>query len=133
MPVRQKQLIRSTWVVQQPSAVQGTFTIRDNEMANVTAPTYLCKQPGETRSYTMNFANLMVTGETINSVETPTSELRGGGTSDLIITDTAIDGQTITVTIAGGTDRFVYRVEITIVTSGSQTLVGDGILSISTK
>ena len=102
-------------------------------MANVTAPTYLCKQPGETRSYTMNFANLMVTGETINSFSTPTSELRGGGTSDLVITDTTRDGQTITVTIAGGTDRFVYRVEITIVTSGSQTLVGDGVIRITSK
>ena len=74
-------------------------------MANVTAPKHLCKQPGETRSYTMDFSNLMVTGETIDSFETPTSELRGGGTSDLVISGTAIDGQTITMTIAGGTDE----------------------------
>lgn len=102
-------------------------------MANVTAPTHLCKQPGETRSYTMDFSNLMVDGETIDSFETPTSELRGGGGSDLVITDTAINGQTITMTIAGGTDRFVYRIEITIDTSASQTLQGDGVLKATDK
>jgi len=99
----------------------------------VTAPTHLDKQPGEARYYAIDFANLMVTGETISGTPVVVSELRGGGTTDLTITETTIDGQTVVMKIAGGTDRHVYRVQATITTSGAQTLQGDGILRIKNK
>ena len=98
----------------------------------VTAPAHLEKQPGEARYYSMDFSNLMVTGETIQA-QTVVSELRGGGTSDLTINNTSISGQTVIMKIAGGTDRHVYRVQATITTSGDQTLQGDGILKIKDK
>jgi len=99
----------------------------------VTAPEYVEKQSGETRTYTMDFSNLMASDETIASITSVTSELRGGGTTDLTITGEAISSQTVTMKIAGGTDRKVYRIEVTIVTSGTQILIGDGMLRIMDK
>ena len=91
----------------------------------------LVKQVEETRQYAFDFSNLMASDETITVVSTPTSELRGGGTSDLTITNEAISGQTVTMTISGGTKAHVYRVEVIIQTSGSQILQGDGLLRVS--
>ena len=99
----------------------------------VTASEHLEKQPGETRTYTMDFSNLMASDETIDSINTVTSELRGGGTSDLTLVNSAISGQTVLTTISGGTDRCRYRIMITITTSTSQVLQGDGILKVSDK
>ncbi len=91
----------------------------------------LCKQSTEVRNYTMDFSNLMVTDEIISSITSVTSELRGEGASDLTLSSEAISGQTITLTISGGTRNNTYRIEIIIVTSGSQVLEGDGLLKIS--
>ena len=91
----------------------------------------LIKQAQETRTYSMDFANLMASAETISSIDLVSSELRGGGTSDLTITSETISGQTVTMIIASGTKSNTYRVEITITTSGLQILQGDGLLKIS--
>ncbi len=91
----------------------------------------LVKQAGETRTYSMDFSNLMASDETISTVSTPTSELRGGGASDLTISGETISGQTIVMVISGGIKANTYRVEIIIETSGSQVLNGDGLLRIS--
>lgn len=100
---------------------------------SVTAPQFLEKQPGETRAYSMDFSNLMSSNETISSVSTVASELRGGATSDLTISSETISGQTVQMNIAGGTDGNVYRVEVTIITSASQILEGDGMLRVRDK
>ena len=97
----------------------------------VTAPQILEKQPSETRTYSMLFNNLLATGETISSITSVTSELRGGGTSDLTISGETISGTAINFSIAGGTHGKVYRIEVKVVTSASETLEGDGILSVS--
>jgi hypothetical protein len=95
------------------------------------APENLCKQAAEKRQYAMNFANLMATAETISSISSVTSELRGEGTTDLTISSTAISGQTVVMWIAGGTKAHAYRIEVIITTSGGQILEGDGILKVS--
>jgi hypothetical protein len=100
-------------------------------MAQTIAPQNLVKQASEKRQYTMNFANLMSTNETISNIDSVTSELRGGGATDLIITNEAISGQTVTMWIEGGTKAHTYRVEVIITTNGSQILEGDGLLKIS--
>lgn len=99
----------------------------------VTAPEKLEKQPSETRTYTMDFSGLMTSLETISSITTVTSELRGGGTSDLTIASENISAQTVTMSISGGTSGYVYRVEVIIVTSTSQIIEGDGMLFVTDK
>ena len=55
-------------------------------MANeVMAPQVLTKQPYESRFFNMDFSNLMEDSETISSIVSITSELIGGGDSDLIL------------------------------------------------
>lgn len=90
----------------------------------------LIKQASEIRTYSMDFANLMASDETI-STKSVTSELRGGGITDLTITSETISGQIITMVIAGGTKANTYRIEVIITTSGGSTLEGDGLLKIS--
>lgn len=100
-------------------------------MVSSLAANNLVKQASEVRQYTMDFSNLMASDETISSINSVVSEKRGGGTSDLTIGGETISGQTITMNISGGTKRYVYRIEVVIITSGSQTLEGDGLLRIS--
>ena len=95
------------------------------------APNNLCQQASEVRQYTMDFSNLMASDETISSITSASSELRGTGTTDLTISSETISGQTVTMWIEGGTKAQSYRIEVIIVTSGSQTLEGDGLLKIS--
>ena len=99
-------------------------------MVTSLAPQNLCKQSQEIRTYIMDFANLMVTGETIQT-KSVSHELRGGGTSDLSITSDTVVGQTVTMVISGGTKNATYRIEVTITTSASATLQGDGLLKIT--
>ena len=99
----------------------------------VTAPQVLEKQPSEKRQFTVNLANLMVTGETIASITSVTSELIGGGTTDLVITGSAISGQTVIMWIASGTHNNRYRIEVIVVTSTGAIIEGDGILKVSDR
>ena len=104
-------------------------------MVSVTAPAFLTKQPGETRKYSMDFANLMATPETITSINSVNSELRGRGSSDLTITSTGtgVGGQTVTMNIAGGTHAKVYIIEALITTNSGQILEGDGTLKVEDR
>ena len=102
-------------------------------MASTLSKNNLVKQAGETRSYIMDFSNLMASDEIISTHVGSTSELRGGGSSDLSfgIISIPIAGQIITIPISGGTKSHTYRIEVTITTSGGATLQGDGLLRIS--
>jgi hypothetical protein len=100
---------------------------------SVTAPEVLCKQPTEIRQYTMDFANLMSTSEAISSITSVTAELRGGGVSDLTLSNQAISGQTVTFWIEDGTDGETHRITVIIVTDAGQTLEGDGLISVRDK
>ena len=110
-------------------------------MANVTAPQTLCKQPSEKIKFEMHFTQLLdiAGGEKITNVPTVTHEMIGGGTSDLIVTNIAIESTTgtqldmVTCWIAGGTHARRYRVEVYCETTGGQILEGDGILKVSDK
>jgi len=106
------------------------YVITDNYMVQSISSNNLIKQASEIRTYSMDFANLMASDETI-STKSVTSELRGGGITDLTITSETISGQIITMVIAGGTKANTYRIEVIITTSGGSTLEGDGLLKIS--
>lgn len=102
-------------------------------MSNITAKQRLCKQPVEKRKFSMDFSQLLASGETITSIASVTSETIDGNTSDLIITGQTINGSKIEMFIADGTSGLTYRVEITVNTNGSQILQGDGILYVSDR
>jgi len=101
-------------------------------MASPTAPTILYKQPSETRTYTMDFTNLLGTA-IISSVTSVTSELRGGGISTLVLGSSSIVGsdKKVQFTVAGGVHKNTYRIEVIITTSDSQILEGDGLLTVT--
>lgn len=99
----------------------------------VTANQRLCKQPAEKRKFTMDFTNVLDTGETISSITSIASEKQGGYASDLSITSTGIvtGSEKCEMYIASGTLGSTYRIEVIVATTASQILEGDGILFIT--
>ena len=101
----------------------------------VTADQRLCKQPLEKRLFTMDFTNVLGTGEGISVISGITSEKMGGYATDLSITGSGISSDTkkINMYIASGTQGTTYKVEVLVNTDASQTLEGDGILYITDR
>lgn len=93
---------------------------------SVIAPERLTKQPAESRSYSMDFAALLASGETLTG--TPTLAHTPVTVPDLTLTVPTISGTTVTFRAASGLVDTVYHVEVLIVTSAANTLEGDGIL-----
>ena len=102
-------------------------------MSNITAKQRLCKQPAEKRKFSMDFTQLLASGEILTSIASVTSEKIDGSASDLTITGTTINGNKVEMFIEDGTTGNTYRVEITVNTNGSQILQGDGILYVSDR
>jgi len=100
----------------------------------------LCKQPAETRKYSMEFNNLLETSETITSISSVSSEKINGGATDLSITTTGIEQSStssknslVTFWIASGTTGNTYRLEILVNSSSGAILEGDGILYVTDR
>ena len=93
----------------------------------VLAPERLVKQPGESRSYAMDFANLLATGETLSAV-VGSAAVSPVTVPPLTITGEAVTTTTATFRAASGLVDTVYHIEIQVTTSGSNTIEGDGIL-----
>jgi len=90
-----------------------------------TASETLYKKAGEKRRYSMDFSDLMVSGETISGTPTVTD-----ASSDLTISGITVSGQSVLAWIAGGTKPKKYTVVITLTTSSGQILIGEGKLEI---
>ena len=102
-------------------------------MSNITANQRLCKQPAEKRKFSMDFSNLLASGESITTISSVTSEEIDGGASDLTITGQTLNGSIVDMFIECGTSGKTYLVEVTVNTNGSQILQGDGILYVSDR
>ena len=98
-----------------------------NEPASVTAPEVLVKQPGETRQFSMDFSSLLGTSETISTSSVTASP------DGLTLGSTSVSGGKVLFNVAGGTHGIKHRLEVTVTTSASATLVGDGILRVQDK
>ena len=98
-----------------------------NEPASVTAPEVLVKQPGETRQFSMDFSSLLGTSETISTSSATSSP------SGLSLGATSVSGSKVLFNGSTGTHGIRYRIEVTVTTSASATLVGDGILRVQDK
>lgn len=103
-------------------------------MPRVSSTSTLYKKAEETRTYSMDFSNLMATGETIEEaapVPVVSQERMGGSVStDLTIGAPSVDGQEVIFAIAGGDNGKIYRLDVLITTSTGQILEGDGILHV---
>jgi len=101
----------------------------------LTANQRLCKQPAETRKFTMDFAQTLSSSENIISIISINSEKVGGYDSDLQIGSTGLVSATPTDTvemfIESGTLGSTYRIEVVVNTDASQILEGDGILYVT--
>ena len=103
---------------------------------NVTANERLCKQPSEKRYYSMNFSNLLDSGETLQSIVSITEEkLDGSSSSDLTFSGQTLssDLKSVEVWIEGGVDRKRYHVVFKVITSAGAELEGEGALIIKER
>lgn len=101
-------------------------------MSSLTSKDVIFKQPTETIDCAMDFSNWVGTGITLSN-PTVSSEKYGGATSDLTISSVTVVGQTVEMTIAGGTDEERYRIEVEVDTSSGEHLEGDGILHVTDR
>jgi len=107
----------------------------NNDIVSVVASNVLVKQPSEKRHFSMDFAELMTDGETIET-SSPAPDVSyecNTGATDLTITEVTVSGQTVLFWIEGGTHGGRYRVEVTLTTSGGQILSGDGVLMVTDR
>lgn len=85
----------------------------------------LTKQPGETRTFGMDFSNKMSRNETITSVDATVSSPTG-----VTFVGTSINGKIINVICSGGVNGKTYKISIIVSTDAQQVLENDGLLKI---
>lgn len=95
----------------------------------------LCKQPRESRKFTMDFYNVLSAG-TIDGVVSVDHEKLDGSASDLTIHTTGIENglatdSRVSMIIGSGTSGQAYRIEVLINSSNGETIEGDGILFVT--
>lgn len=86
------------------------------------------KQPSESRQYTMEFAALLGSGETLATVVSVVVDKITS--SPLVISSTAVAGSQCTFRLAGGLNGTKYKVTAIVTTSGGNTLEGEGIVQL---
>lgn len=86
----------------------------------------LIKQPSESRLFAMDFSGLLGVGETLTAVTSAVAS-PSGLTVDASPTAT---GAFAYVRISGGTADIRYKVTFVVTTSASNTLEGEGYLSV---
>lgn len=100
----------------------------------ILAPQLLLKAPADVRNYSMSFANLLESGETIETISSVTQTVNwngsGGSASDLTIGTPEIVGSTVQAEISGGTANVDYLITVTVTTTDDNTLIGPGILQV---
>lgn len=96
----------------------------------LSATNIIVKKSGEKILVEMKFDEWLDDAVTISTINSVTSEICSGGTSDLTITAEAIDGHSVTFFVDDGTDGVRYKVSANITTSAGETLIGDGQLVI---
>lgn len=84
------------------------------------------KQPSESRLYTMEFAALLGSGETLSTV---VSVLVDKVTSPVLaVSATAVSGTQLTFRLASGLAGTRYKVTGIVTTSAGNTIEGEGII-----
>ena len=77
------------------------------------------KQPSEIIPISMDFANLLDTGETITTLDVTITDSEDTDLTSTLLVGSAIVGSIAKVTVQSGTDGERYKITIQIVTSNS--------------
>jgi hypothetical protein len=85
------------------------------------ATAILRKQPAESRVYSIDFVNLLKTGDSLATVTSVTATPAG-----LAVGTGTIDGTTVQFTLSSGTHGVQYYVEAVVATTLGEVLEGDG-------
>ena len=86
------------------------------------------KQPSESRLYTMEFAALLGSGETLSTVVSVTVDK--ATTPVLAISGQVVSGSQLQFRLAGGLNGTKYKVTGVVTTSAGNTLEGEGIVQL---
>jgi hypothetical protein len=88
------------------------------------------KDPREVDTFTVDFRNLLATGETIQSATWACEVLKGNDAAPtvMIIGSADINGTNVSQQITGGVAGVTYLLSCLAVTSAGNTLVGSGSL-----
>lgn len=86
------------------------------------------KQPSESRLYTMEFAALLGSGETLSTVVSVTVDKVT--TPALVTSGQVVSGSQLQFRLAGGLNGTKYKVTGVVTTSASNTLEGEGIVQL---
>lgn len=94
-----------------------------------TARQIITKQPSERIRISMDYKNILTSGETI------VSYTKSVEPTDIVVEEENInaDGKSIILIVSGGVDGVTYRFEFTATTSTAQILEGDGILKVKDR
>lgn len=84
------------------------------------------KQPGESRLYPMEFAALLVEGETISGIDSITKDKTT--TPDLVIAEQAYSGSIVQFRVSGGVDGTKYKITVRVDTTAGNLIEGEGII-----
>jgi hypothetical protein len=90
----------------------------------LTLPKRLYKQPRESRLFSIDFSELLVSGEALSSISTGPTALPSG----LTVGSGTISGTTVQFRVSSGTDGTAYSIHTVVATDQSNTLEGDGLL-----
>lgn len=97
---------------------------------SLSASNLIYKKSGEKILVEMDFSEWLDEAVSITTINGVDSEICNGNSTDLVITDETIVGQSVTFFVDDGTDGLRYKVSVNITTSGGETLIGDGQLVI---
>lgn len=101
----------------------------------ILASQILDKAPADDRNYTIDFVNVLASGDSMASVSSLTQTVnanRSGGTpASLTLGSPTIVGTTVAFEVSGGTANVDYLLTATVLTTLGATLVGPGILRVA--
>ncbi len=93
-------------------------------MSCLTSSDVIIIQPTEIRNVSMDFTLLLASGVTISTVSVVSDPI------GITITNVSTADGIVYFTITGGTVGLTYTIQVTITTSDSQTIIGEGSLKI---
>lgn len=94
-------------------------------MTTIAADTCV-KQPSESRGYSINFVNLLASGDSLASVISVSASPAG-----LTLGSASTSGTSVQFTISGGAAGVSYRIEAIVTTTLGETIEGDGVLVVA--
>lgn len=101
----------------------------------ILAPMINEKAPADDRVYTIDFVNVLASGDSLVSVtaftQTVNANLSGGTPANLTLGSPSIIGTVVSIEISGGTADVDYLLTATVLTELGATLVGSAILRVS--